>query len=123
MFDWWNPFSNLGSQAAKVAVDAWIAAWLSLWNAGLWLLRLVLSWMDAWLTPDLSGDGPGHDLYQTTLWIAAVVVVIMVMIQLGVSVGEAIVRLRAYAYAHDRPLGEVARDIVERRLTLERDVP
>ena len=58
---------------------------MSVWNAGLWLLRLVLSWMDAWLTPDLSGDGPGHDLYQTTLWIAAVVVVIMVMIQLGTA--------------------------------------
>ncbi len=47
----------------------------------------------------------------------------MVMIQLGVSLEEAIVRLRAHAYAHDRSLGEVTRDVVERRLTLERDEP
>ena len=82
VWDWWNPFSSLGSQAAKVAADAWIAACLSFWNAGLWLLRLVLGWMDAWLTPDLSGDGPGHDLYGTTFWIAGVLLVIMMLIQL-----------------------------------------
>lgn len=45
----------------------------------------------------------------------------MVMIQLDVSLREAIVRLRAYAFAQDRGLGAVANDIVERRLTLDRD--
>ena len=84
-WDWWNPFSKLGSQAARIAADAWIAAWLSVWNAGLWMLRLVLSWMDAWLTPDLSGEGPGNDLYQTTFWIAGVLMVIMLMVQLGTA--------------------------------------
>jgi hypothetical protein len=38
--------------------------------------------------------------------------------QLGVGIAEAFVRLRAYAYAHDRRLGEVARAIVARRLRL-----
>jgi hypothetical protein len=33
-----------------------------------------------------------------------------------VSVGEALVRLRAHAFAHDRPLGAVAADVVARRL-------
>ncbi len=52
-----NPFSKLASTAAQIVTDAWTAGWLSVWNAGLWVLRLVLSWMDAWLTPDLSAGG------------------------------------------------------------------
>jgi GAF domain-containing protein len=45
----------------------------------------------------------------------------MVMIQLGVTLGEAMARLRAYAYAHERTLESVARDIVVRTLSLEAD--
>jgi hypothetical protein len=45
----------------------------------------------------------------------------MVMVQLGVSLGDAMARLRAYAYAQDRSLGDVAVDIVARHLTLEHD--
>jgi ANTAR domain len=41
--------------------------------------------------------------------------------QLGVGIADAFVRLRAYAYAHDLRLGEVARDIVARRLRLRPD--
>lgn len=40
----------------------------------------------------------------------------MVSVQLGVGVGEALVRLRAYAYVHDRRLADVAADVVARRL-------
>ena len=40
----------------------------------------------------------------------------MVAAQLDVSVGQALVRLRAYAFANDRSLTEVARDVVERTL-------
>ncbi len=45
--------------------------------------------------------------------------------QLGVGIEEAFLRLRAYAYAHERRLTEVARDIVGRRLRLplDPDVP
>lgn len=43
----------------------------------------------------------------------------MVSVQLGISVGEAGVRLRAHAFAADRPLAEVAADIVARRLRLD----
>jgi ANTAR domain len=42
----------------------------------------------------------------------------MVTEQLGVGIAEAFIRLRAYAYAHDRRLSDLARDIVERRLRL-----
>ena len=45
----------------------------------------------------------------------------MVMVQLGISIGEALVRLRAYAYAENRRLDEVARDIVNRTLCFDRD--
>jgi hypothetical protein len=41
--------------------------------------------------------------------------------QLGVGIAEAFIRLRAYAYAHDRRLSELARDIVARRLRLRPD--
>jgi hypothetical protein len=41
----------------------------------------------------------------------------MVMVQLGGDLAEAMARMRAYAYAHDRRLGEVALDVVARRLT------
>lgn len=45
----------------------------------------------------------------------------MVVFQLGVSAEEALTRLRAYAYAHDRRLIDVARDVLARTLKLESD--
>jgi hypothetical protein len=43
----------------------------------------------------------------------------MLSVQLGVSVGEALVRLRAHAFAADRPLSEVAAAVVAHRLRLD----
>ena len=43
--------------------------------------------------------------------------------QLGVSISVAFARLRAYAYAQDKRLSEVAHDIVTRRLRLDPDPP
>jgi hypothetical protein len=40
----------------------------------------------------------------------------MVSAQLDVSVAQALIRLRGYAFGHDRPLAEVAEDVVARRL-------
>jgi hypothetical protein len=40
----------------------------------------------------------------------------MVAAQLGIGVGDALVRLRAHAFGNDRPLADVARDVVARRL-------
>ena len=45
----------------------------------------------------------------------------MVMARLGVSIEDATVRLRAYAFANDRPLLDVARDIIARVLRLDDD--
>jgi hypothetical protein len=43
----------------------------------------------------------------------------MVAVQLGISVREALLRLRAYAFANDRLITEVAEDVVERRLRFD----
>jgi GAF domain/ANTAR domain len=43
----------------------------------------------------------------------------MVMVQLGSSLAEAMARMRAYAYANDRRLGDVAFDVVARRLSFD----
>ena len=40
----------------------------------------------------------------------------MIVVQLGVTAAVALIRLRAYAYAHDRRLRDVAADVVARRL-------
>jgi hypothetical protein len=45
----------------------------------------------------------------------------MITVQLDVGIPEALARLRAHAYAEERPLREVARDVVARRLRLARD--
>jgi hypothetical protein len=47
----------------------------------------------------------------------------MVMVQVGVTAAGAFARLRAYAYARDRRLADVASDIVGRRLRLHPDPP
>jgi ANTAR domain len=47
----------------------------------------------------------------------------MILAQLGVSAETAFARLRAYGYAHERRLGDVARDVVERRLRFDPDPP
>jgi hypothetical protein len=45
----------------------------------------------------------------------------MIIAQLGVSAAVALIRLRAYAYAHDRRLRDVAQDVVARRLRFHAD--
>ncbi|MBA2389607.1 MAG: GAF and ANTAR domain-containing protein [Geodermatophilaceae bacterium] len=45
----------------------------------------------------------------------------MLTVQLDVGPAEALVRLRGYAFAHDRNVNDVAWDIVERRLRLDAD--
>ncbi|WP_326550290.1 ANTAR domain-containing protein [Micromonospora sp. NBC_01813] len=45
----------------------------------------------------------------------------MIVVQLGVTASVALIRLRAYAYAHDRRLRDVAGDVVARRLRFDAD--
>jgi hypothetical protein len=43
----------------------------------------------------------------------------IVSVQLGISIAEALIRLRAYAFGHDRLLSDAAEDVIARRLRLE----
>ena len=47
----------------------------------------------------------------------------MVMVQIGSTLTDAMARMRAYAFAESRSLTDVARDIVARRLSFDRDRP
>jgi GAF domain/ANTAR domain len=43
----------------------------------------------------------------------------MISVQLGVSLAEALLRLRAHAYGQDRPVADVAADVVGRRIRFD----
>ena len=47
----------------------------------------------------------------------------MVMVQLGVTIEQAFLLLRARAFSIDRPLNDVAVDVVERRLRFSSEDP
>ncbi len=47
----------------------------------------------------------------------------MVSVQLGVSVAQSLLRLRAYAYANERVVADVATDVVARRLRFDDEDP
>lgn len=78
-----NPLDDLGSVIAKAAADAWTSAMMAVWASGLFVLRVVLTFAEAFLTPDLSTDGPGRDVYAFTLWMAGGLATILVLVQLG----------------------------------------
>jgi hypothetical protein len=63
---------------------------------------------DAWWTPSPSSS----EIHQATG---------MVIAQLSVAPRIAYLRLRAYAFASDRPLTDVARDVIARRLRFDPD--
>jgi hypothetical protein len=72
------------------------------------------------------GGNPAHDLDARWLDRSARTREIdqatgMLIVQLGVGAEAAFARLRAHAFAHDRSLAEVARDVVARRLRLADD--
>jgi len=80
-----NPFCVIGQAAGAVAADVWTSAMLSLWGAGLWLLGLAFSVIDALATPDLSADGPLAGIYPVTFGIGATVAALMALVQLGAA--------------------------------------
>lgn len=68
------------------------------------------------------GTGPGGQPWQLALHRAEIDQATgMLTEQLGVGIEEAFLRLRAYAYAQDRRLATVARDVVARTLRMEPD--
>lgn len=47
----------------------------------------------------------------------------MVSVQLDGSIGEAMIRLRSYAFVHDRPVDDVAAEVVDRTLRFRNEPP
>ncbi|MEV0735138.1 ANTAR domain-containing protein [Streptomyces sp. NPDC050549] len=74
---------------------------------------------------DADGEGPavGAALESPSVLRRAVVhqATGMISAQLDVSIQEALLRLRAHAYGSERPLGEIAADVVARRLRFNDD--
>jgi ANTAR domain len=66
---------------------------------------------------DIIPDDADAEFYRVEVYQAAG----MVMVQLGVSIEVATMRLRSHAYVTGRPIVDVARDIVGRKLRLEAD--
>lgn len=60
------------------------------------------------------GSADDHEVHQATG---------VVLVQLDCSAAEAYVRLRARAYAEGRPLGELARDVLDHRVRFTPDTP
>ncbi len=86
MFGIPNPFEFLAEKAVgELIVDAWTSLMLALWSAALLALRSVLGFVDAFLTPDISADGPAGQAYRVTFWIALSLVLILAMAQLGLA--------------------------------------
>ena len=80
-----NPLTWLGTAATSAVGDVWKAAMIGLWSAGLWLLKLAFTIIDAFTTPDLSATGPLSSVLPITLWLGASVAVLMMFVQLAVA--------------------------------------
>lgn len=85
MIPFWDPFGGLAGAAGNLISQTWISLMLVIWSAGLWLLRVVLNVMDAFLTPDISETGPGAAVYRVTFWIGGTLMLILALVQLGVA--------------------------------------
>jgi GAF domain-containing protein len=70
--------------------------------------------LDSW-----TNEQPGGELHRAVVHQATG----MLSVQLGLPLAQALLRLRAYAYGHDRSIVEAAQDIVSRRLRLDHDRP
>jgi type IV secretion system protein TrbL len=80
-----DPFSVIGDAVGSVVTDAWTGIMLSLWGAGLWVLKWVLTVMDRFMTPDITSGGPAANAYNVTFWAAGVLVLVMTLVQIGVA--------------------------------------
>lgn len=82
-----------------------------------WGLTLADVAIGQLLDAQSAGDDAGADLpYRAEIFQAQG----MVMMQLKIPLAEAMIRLRAHAFAADRALADVARDIIDRRLAAGR---
>lgn len=77
-------FADLASAGGKIFVDAWTSICLTVWNAGLWLMRVILGLGDWFLTPNLAPDGNSSllSVYGISLWLALGLAIVLLIVQL-----------------------------------------
>ena len=85
---------------------------------------LVLADLATWVILGLQSGAPADALHELLgaeppHWAEIHQATGIVSVQLGVGLDEAFVRLRAHAFAEGRPMREIAREVVARRLRLE----
>ena len=79
-----NPFHWLGDQVKESLADAFTSMMMALWSAALWLMDLVFSVLDRFLTPDVTDPGLSQ-LYGVTLWVSLVVALVIGFGQIGLA--------------------------------------
>jgi type IV secretion system protein TrbL len=79
-----NPFHWLGDKVKEGLADVFTSMMMALWSAALWLMKLVFSVLDRFLTPDVTGSGLDH-LYGVTLWLSLVVALVVGFGQVGLA--------------------------------------
>ena len=80
--------------------------------AARWVLDVQAHAAAGVLADELEAGGDFHFVVQNAAG--------MVSMQLEVSMTEALIRLRAYAFSHDRRLGDVARDVIAHTVQIDR---
>ena len=78
--------------------------------AARWVLEAQAGAPPGTVAEELEGGADFHFVVHNAAGILSV--------QQGISVTDALIRLRAYAFTRDRPLTEVAQDVVDRKLRL-----
>lgn len=76
---------GVGSTIAGAVADAWTAAMLAVWDAGMWFLNLMLGLVNYFLTPDLSASGPMGQVYDYAFWLAGALCTLFIFVQLGIA--------------------------------------
>lgn len=79
-----NPFHWLGDQVKESLADTFTSMMMALWSAALWLMDLVFSVLDRFLTPDVTDPGLNH-LYGVTLWLSLVMALVIGFGQIGLA--------------------------------------
>lgn len=79
-----NPFHWLGDKIQGGLADGVTAMMMALWSAALWLMDLVFSVLDRFLTPDVTDRGL-DSLYGVTLWLSLVVALFVGFGQVGLA--------------------------------------
>lgn len=81
----WDVLGVLGSAIGESITHGWVTMMLGLWSASLWLLGLVMGFLDATLQPDIRLDGPAGPVYAFSLAVGVSLAGLLSLVQAGVA--------------------------------------